>query len=85
MPVMAAKYGTPPRSKPRHCIGMKLSCGRSFVQAVKGEARPSHVLTFREFVATSMNNFDARVSAKMATDFGARRRLVAHTPSAGSV
>ena len=38
-------------------------------RALKGEARPGHVLTFREFIAAYMDDIAAQVSVKTATEY----------------
>jgi integrase len=45
-------------------------------RALKGEARPGHVLTFREFIAAYMDDIAAQVSAKTATEY--RRTATKH-------
>jgi len=45
-------------------------------RALKGEARPSHVLTFREFIAAYMDDIAAQVSTKTATEY--RRTATKH-------
>lgn len=45
-------------------------------RALKGESRPGHVLTFREFIAAYMDDIAAQVSAKTATEY--RRTATKH-------
>ncbi len=45
-------------------------------RALKGEARPGHVLTFREFIAAYMDDIAAQVSVKTATEY--RRTATKH-------
>jgi len=45
-------------------------------RALKGEARPGHVLTFREFIAAYMDDIATQVSAKTATEY--RRTATKH-------
>ena len=45
-------------------------------RALKGEARPGHVLTFREFIAAYMDDIAVQVSAKTATEY--RRTATKH-------
>lgn len=45
-------------------------------RTLKGEARPGHVLTFREFIAAYMDDIAAQVSAMTATEY--RRAATKH-------
>ena len=45
-------------------------------RALKGEARPGHVLTFREYIAAYMDDIAAQVSPKTATEY--RRTATKH-------
>ena len=45
-------------------------------RALKGEARPGHVLTFREYIAAYMDDIATQVSAKTATEY--RRTATKH-------
>lgn len=45
-------------------------------RALKGEQRPGHVLTFREFIAAYMDDIAAQVSTKTATEY--RRTATKH-------
>jgi integrase len=45
-------------------------------RALKGEARPGHVLTFREFIAAYMDDIAVQVSPKTATEY--RRTATKH-------
>lgn len=45
-------------------------------RALKGEARPAHVLTFREFIAAYMDDIAEQVSTKTATEY--RRTTTNH-------